>query len=384
MPETHQRLVIGAARASVLVLVALGGVGCLEPLPDVSLVTGLRVLGVQADPPEVAPGGEVNLSALVVEPGGGGFSLSWAVCLVPERGQGFFGGGGVTSTSGGEGTPLETDVDGSSCRAKVAAGRAWAWDLGEGPSAAFTVPADLLDDPAAVAVAFGLPEDLAVPEAIRAGLLGIAGLNLTVELVVTPDDPTVQEIVATRRINVSLDSPLPDNARNTNPAGFALARPTPTGLSSGSAPGSSGDADGAAGTEAATPGDGAEGPGAATADDGALPETGRCFPGPSVTLAPGRHALTPINFPEAPIPYWVILAGSGTDAPFELKQVEESWFHSFFATAGQLEKPISKTPGQPGNVWRLGPEDAGPQSLWMVVRDGRGGLAWCSETVTVE
>jgi hypothetical protein len=373
MPETHRRVAPGATQMALFVLASLGGTGCLEPLPDVSLVTGLRVLGVQADPPEVAPGGEVNLSALVVEPGGGAFSLSWAVCLVPERGQGFFGGGGLTSTSGGEGTPLDADPDGSSCRAKVAAGRAWAWDLGEGQSKRFTVPPDLLDDPAAVAVAFGLPEDLAVPEAIRAGLLGIAGLNLRVELVVTPDDPTVQEIVATRRINVSLDSPLPDNARNTNPAGFALARPTLNG-----------DTDGATGTGTASPDDGSAGTGAATADDGALPEAGRCFPGPALTLAPGRHALTPTNFPEAPIPYWVILAGSSSDAPFELKQVEESWFHSFFATAGQLEKPISKTPGQPENVWRLGPEDTGPQSLWMVVRDGRGGLAWCSETVTVE
>jgi hypothetical protein len=346
-------------RIAGLAVAALAG--CLEPLPDVTRVDALRVLGVQADPPEVPPGAEVALSALVVDPTGAPFSLSWYVCLLADRGQGFFGGGGVTSTSGGEGTPLDTDPDGSSCRAKVAAGRPWAWALGEGESARFTVPPELLDDPAALAVAFGLPEGLAIPDEIAAGLLGIAGLNLTVELIVSSEadeadgGPPGGEIVATRRINVSLDSPLPDNARNLNPSGFSLV------LS-----------------------DDLDASGAPLPSGAAAPAMGRCLSGPTPTLtAGGTYALRPAGFPTEPTPYWVILAGSGSDAPFELKATTETWFHSFFATAGTLEKAISKQPGEPGNTWRLARDEVGPTSLWMVVRDGRGGLAWCSETFNV-
>ncbi len=332
---------------------------CLEPLPDVTRVDALRILGVQAEPPEVPPGAEVALSALVVDPTGVPFSLRWYVCLVADRGQGFFGGGGVTSTSGGEGTPLDTDPDGSSCRAKVAAGRPWAWALGDGDTAAFTVPSDLLDDPAAVALAFGLPESIAIPPEIAQGLLGIAGLNLTVELVVTSSaaeadgGPPGGEIVATRRINVSLESPVPDNARNTNPAGFALLLHE--------------------GLPAETP-----------PRDQPLPLAGRCLSEAVPTLTAGRsYTLEPANFPEEPESYWVILAGSSSEAPFELKQTTETWFQSFFATTGTLSKAISKQPGAPANTWTLAPDEVGPASLWMVVRDGRGGLAWCEETFEV-
>ena len=333
--------------ASALVL-ACAGAGCLEPLPDVTRIDALRVLGVQAEPPEVPPGGAVSLSALVVDPTGANFNLAWYVCLVAERGQGFFGGGGVTSTSGGDGAPLDTDPDGSSCRKKVAAGRPWSWSLGTAPTATFTVPENLLEDPEVLATSFGFPPDLPVPEEIRQGLLGIAGLNLTAELVVTSDDPTTPEIVATRRINVSLDSPLPDNARNRNPVGFSLL------ISD-------------------------------TSSDAPSTDSTRCLRGPAAPLKAGcSYALEPAGFPEAPDPYWVILAGSGTDQPFELQNITETWFYSFFATAGRFDKESSKAPGSPDNVWRLDASARGPQTLWFVVRDGRGGIAWCEETFTVE
>ena len=338
-----------------MVAMAANASGCLEPLPDVTRIDGLRVLGVVAEPPEVPPGGEVSLSALVVDPTGDAFRFAWHVCLLPERGQGFFGGGGVTSTSGGDGTPLDTDPDGSSCRAKVAAGRPWSWSLGTEPTATFTVPADLLDDAGVLATAYGFPTDIEVPEPIRQGLLGIAGLNLTAELVVTSDDPETPEIVATRFINVSLESPLPNNARNRNPEGFSLR----------------------VSDRSADPVPPPEPP-----DPPVLP---RCVPGPGGPLKAGRaYALQPAGMPAEPEPYWVILAGSGTDQPFELQMIDETWFFSFFATAGRFDKEISKSPGAPDNVWRLGAGDLGSQTLWLVVRDGRGGLAWCSETFAVE
>lgn len=57
--------------------------GCTSPFDPAAYVTGLRVLGVKAEPPEIAPGETSSLSALVVDTDGAAVSYSWASCLDP-------------------------------------------------------------------------------------------------------------------------------------------------------------------------------------------------------------------------------------------------------------------------------------------------------------
>ena len=78
-------------KIACLLLVAGGGVGgCGGDFNDsYNYVTGLRLLTIQAEPPEAAAGDTVALTALVVETGGGTIHLDWAACtLAPIPGTG--------------------------------------------------------------------------------------------------------------------------------------------------------------------------------------------------------------------------------------------------------------------------------------------------------
>ena len=68
------------------------GAGCFLSLfggcqtfsdPPVSFVAGLRVLGVKAEPPQIAPGAGTTVNALVVDTSGGTPTASWSQCLEP-------------------------------------------------------------------------------------------------------------------------------------------------------------------------------------------------------------------------------------------------------------------------------------------------------------
>lgn len=81
-------------RTALALLFSLGVAGCNSDLPSASMIEKLRVLAVQAEPPEVAPGQTTTLSALVVEPPrvqlDGGFvpsppSYLWLACTVPAN-----------------------------------------------------------------------------------------------------------------------------------------------------------------------------------------------------------------------------------------------------------------------------------------------------------
>jgi hypothetical protein len=323
--------------------------GCLEDLPVVSRVEDLRVLAIRAEPPEVEPGATVRLDALVVDPFDRAVSYHWYACLAPAEGQGFFGGGGETATSGGEGTPLSTDPYGGSCRRRFEAGEPFAFDLGAANEAALAVPADLFATDAALKLAYGLPEDVEIPPELAAGFLGIAGVNLTVSLDVEVDGRTVE---AFKRVNVSLPSPLPDNAPNENPAPPTLALVAPEGLE-----------------------------GLPTTGPAATP--GRCLrDGATVALGETYH-LVPVNLPTDFAKYVVLIPSTTGTTPFEFKTTEETLFFSFFSDRGSLEKPTSKTPGSPENTWAFEPSDGGSANLWVVVRDGRGGVSWCQETLDI-
>jgi hypothetical protein len=71
----------------ILLLVVLCTAGCAGQFDSATLVERLRVLGVRAEPPSVSLTDDVELSALVVDPTGGGRSLTaaWRVCPIDPR-----------------------------------------------------------------------------------------------------------------------------------------------------------------------------------------------------------------------------------------------------------------------------------------------------------
>ena len=51
-------------------------------------------------------------------------------------------------------------------------------------------------------------------------------------------------------------------------------------------------------------------------------------------------------------------------------------------TRAKLETPVLEAVGDAHEVWRIG-SGAGPVDRRIVVRDGRGGIAWCHEEAVV-
>ena len=60
---------------------------------------------------------------------------------------------------------------------------------------------------------------------------------------------------------------------------------------------------------------------------------------------------------------------------------EETVIFSFYSTAGDLDA-LRATAADPAVGWKA-PDEAGPVQLWVVARDGRGGVGWLARTVQV-
>ena len=329
-----------------LLAASLAAQGCLEELPSPSRVDSLRILGVQAEPPEVPPGDAVTLSALAVDAiEQRALSYRWAACLLPERAAGFFGGS-TAANSGGGGYGLE---DPGNCVTLLDAGAPDIIDLGTKATATLDVPSDFFDDLSIVKAAYGLPTDTDIPDVLLTGLLAIAGMNLTVTLEVRAGD---EVLTAYKRINVSL---APPDDINRNPSGLAFVLY---------------DADDE--DEVEIP------------DSAAPPPDGRCFVGESdgtaLTVSPGTYRIAPVNVPDPPTLYQVILPALDPETPFELIEAEETLFHSFFSTQGTFDRDIVKATPSTRGEWVLS-ELSEPVDVWIVTRDGRGGLDWCYSSV---
>jgi hypothetical protein len=75
------RILVSVCSASC-VLVGLGGCQSFTD-PPVSFVAGLRVLGIKAEPPQLAPGASTTVTTLVVDTYGGTPTASWSQCNLP-------------------------------------------------------------------------------------------------------------------------------------------------------------------------------------------------------------------------------------------------------------------------------------------------------------
>ncbi len=327
-------------------LVLVGG-ACGMDLPVPSLIDSVRVLGIQADRPEVGPGETVNLTALLVNvPEDATVQMEWTACVLPERGTGPLGGGGETGEGGGGGYGLS---DGGTCVDLLASAPDSVIDLGKQTSVSVTIPEDFLSDGSNTARAYGLPLDAPLPEAALAGLHSIAGVNLTVTLVVTVDG---ESWISLKRINVSTAA-----EKNTNPSDmvFHLQRKE-------EAP--------------------KEAPEAA-----ALLSDGSCLTtehGGVLSVSPGTYYLSALNVPETPVEYEVLSIGN-TEQGLDITTAKETYYYSVFSTLGEFGLTIVKSTGSRRASWKLPKSEAGTDGfLWVVTRDGRGGIDWCEQPITVQ
>jgi hypothetical protein len=87
------------------VLFGLGGCQSFSD-PPVSFVAGLRVLGIQAEPPQIGPGASTTVTALVVDTDGGTPAASWSQCLLPPLPGQTVNTGCVDGSAGAELQPI--------------------------------------------------------------------------------------------------------------------------------------------------------------------------------------------------------------------------------------------------------------------------------------
>ncbi|NUN15560.1 MAG: hypothetical protein HUU55_18200 [Myxococcales bacterium] len=312
--------------------------GCLEELPDPSRIDSLRILAMVAEPPEAAPGDLVNLSALVVDPDHRPLQFHWYACLVPERGTGFFGGSQQGLTSGGKGYSIDDPGD---CEQAVAQNSPLSWSLGDSETAEITIPLDFLSD-TNVKRAYGIPEDATLDPLASAGLLTIAGVNLTVVLKVIADD---ESLVGFKRINVSLS-----DQKNTNPVDIAFdIREAGSELSQ-------------------------------IPKYGAAVVAGDC----RIAIAPidsGKWRITAVNVPDPQASYAVVVGGTTADELITLQTRDEVYFYSFFSPLGKFAQDVVKSSGSGASEWSFKVTEPTKTDLWVVVRDGRGGTAHCHSSL---
>ena len=306
--------------------------GCTTDFPEASLVDKLRVLAISADRPEVLPGETVAINALVVGVDPATVTYEWRACPLTEQGRGFFGGGAGLGTSGGGAYSLESP---GTCFELEAIAPELVYDLGSAATAEVTIPDDILSDES-VGAYYGFGTG-GLPELVLNAVKMVAGVNYTVNLRVRAGDEVLD---AFKRINVS-SSPDP----NVNPENIAFSLRL-------------------AGTEAGESETGQpKGPGEC------LIETDRIQ---------GKELLIrPLNIPENLPEYQVIGGTTNIDEPFGLFDTKESLFYSYFSTHGSLSRRRTKSEGQRDVRWTFEELPSEAVDLWIVVRDGRGGVAWC-------
>ncbi len=324
-------------RATAAVLgCALAASGCLELNFDPpSLLLGPRILGVRANPPEALPGEDVRFEVLAVDATGAdltsqdGVSVRWTVCLSLAQiidAAGFGGGTGFSEECPPEDT-LVLEPDGAPGRASLPADAL----LAVIASIPMSPPDEPIPDPMIPGV------DPSVLSSLTT-VIAEVGVPLAVRVEITGPDGAVlasayKRFAITTRSGATLNPPAP---RLT--IGELVVHARRFG------------------------GD----PHACVADDGALATV---VAGTELTLAPD-----PLEDP------WL-----ETYPVFDLGgaiiENQESAYYSWFSTAGSFAPEVTQRPER-DTVWTA-PEEPGTYPIFVVVRDGHLGTAWCRADVVV-
>ena len=306
--------------------------GCTPDFPDPTRIDKLRVLAIGADRPEVVPGETVELSALVVTVDDADITYEWKACPLREQGRGSFGGGSGTAASGGGSYELDSP---GTCHDLELVAPELVQDLGGKVTAKVTIPEDILSD-ASISGYYGFGAE-GLPPLVLDAVRMISGVNYTIGLRVRSGDQVVD---AFKRINVSL-SPEP----NSNPENLAFEMREAD----------SGDSE---------------------TETGTVADLGSCLT-TSADLKGTSMVIRPLNIPENPPEYQVLGGTTDIDQPFGLYDTQESLFYSYFSTHGSFAERITKSEGRSEVRWDFTENPDEPVDLWIVVRDGRGGTAWC-------
>ncbi len=340
-------------------LVALGIAACGEPQDLPTEVKDLRILAVAANPPELLYDREtggfdaegVTFEALVADPRGGAPTVAWSFCPVESDA----GCADYDLRRRAAAAPLQPLLDELRAQALSAAAPATP-ERGVGavdvaPFAARVAPAALEYHLADSALGMGngawMSAELAVTaggERLAAGKRVVLGARDLAQWNPELEAKFGFAICAAEPSPGCL--PLPPRAANRNPqiAGVQIAR-------SARANAPYVDVDPAS---------------------------------PLVVRAGEELRVRPVLAPDAEEPYALVDAALQTSR-LEIVHKREQAIVSWYATAGELgdertAAPLTKTLD---NVFKA-PEAPGRASIWMVVRDGHGGVGWRHLEVLVE
>lgn len=181
-----------------LAIALAGGCSIKDDTESFHYLDSLRVLGVRAEPADLAPGEQATLSALVFEPDDAEVSYAWSWC--PVR--------------GGAADGFECAFEEDALRvlwAELGASEALPpFDLGSGPTAEFT---HVFTDELVAGLCASLLAEGAAEVDPRAILGCLDGLSVSVQLRVRAGG---DEVVALRELSL-LGEALPEDERNRNP-----------------------------------------------------------------------------------------------------------------------------------------------------------------------
>ena len=312
--------------ASIGLLGAFALFSC-DPLPLAprSIVVSPRIIGIIAEPPEVAPGQLVQLRPIT-----GGIepniitTYRWLVCARPE----------ATSTFTAQSTFGQAQPD-EGCFGDAAVG---VFPIGEGERIAFGVPADLLTRLDALRAVYGAN----LSEASLRRIAQTAGIPFTIALEMTSGSTVVRAI---KRVVV-----VDRTDRNANPP--------PPQFQFGLVP----DA-GTGGVHV--------GPVAGSEDEC------RADNGMPLTVQRNQRVEIAPDPTEAP---W-LQQYDALDSAGGITRSTENAFYSWSSSAGSFSDDRTRIPTR-NTLWTA-PGRAATVTMWLVVRDGRGGTSFCKFAVVV-
>ena len=314
--------------ASTALLLAFAA--CDSDFESRTEVSRPRVLAIVAEAPEVAPGVDVAVEAMVVDPEGRTLERRWSMCTTAESAGGFAtgppgGGGSEPSPDPGcdESSPFTTMLPTTDTGGTIVPGTC------ADPTEPWRCTSGI------VALFSGIGAMGSLPPELIEQLIDTVGITLTVNLDVYLDgelaERAFKRIAITRRADVTTNPPAPRFRIGDQ---WVSAR--------------------------------------------GVAEPFTCIPEDGVT--PVLPALAEVALAPEPDEDWfetfpiVGLDGSQIEG-------DESAFYSWFSTGGSFEPELSTAPER-DTLWTT-PQEAGTRPLWVVVRDGHLGASACRIDVEV-